>query len=478
MVLLIMTKKPDNILLIVVDSLRYDRLSCYNYNSTTSPFLDSFAKDGIKFEKAYAPAPWTVPVHGSLFTGLLPSYHGSHRKMKTFKQPAEATLAGILSNAGYQTVGFSANPWISPEFNFNTGFDDFEFLAPDSLFPGEEIAPEDVSDQWSVQKVKEIITWANEGNLIKRLGNGMWEKFIRKEFADAEDLNRAILDWFSQSNDSKTFLFANYMDVHDPHYDTLFDYNIFPKLTDTWQTETTSFQTPHKAMSKKIGFQSEPEDPKRARELYDHSIKYVDKKLRELFTGLDQRIDLDNTLTIILGDHGECMGEHGYWGHGTYLHNELLRVPLLIQTPEDSDMRPLEYNRPTSLLDLPLYISDTARTTIDAGQKIETNSFYSDTPLFAECTGPRPDMEGRASQNGYRAVINNGWVYIRNRDTDETELRKSGEDSQQEASTEDVECQLRNLEQERWKKPQYQQVEEKTRMTQETEHRLKDLGYL
>ncbi|MFB6187416.1 MAG: sulfatase-like hydrolase/transferase [Halobacteriaceae archaeon] len=81
-----MTKKPENVILIVVDTLRADRLSCYGYENETSPFLDSLAEEGMRFENAYSVASWTVPVHGSLFSGKLPSFHGSHRQSDVFRR--------------------------------------------------------------------------------------------------------------------------------------------------------------------------------------------------------------------------------------------------------------------------------------------------------------------------------------------------------------------------------------------------------
>jgi arylsulfatase A-like enzyme len=472
-----MTDRPSNVLLLVLDSLRFDRLSCYGYDRITTPFLDSLSTEGVRVEQAYSTAPWTVPAHGSLFTGLLPSYHGSHQTNKKFEQPADATLAGVLSESGYQTVGFSTNPWIAPEFNFDRGFDHFEFLAPEPPFQDEETTPEaNLADLGTAETVREVLAWASRGSPGKRLANGLWKTFTKSSFVDADQLNDAILESIATECDDEMFLFANYMDVHDPHYDNLL------RILDDGDPSTPSLQ-PDPATSRlqypfyseRVSFQEEPARQNRARQLYDEAAQRLDRKLDELFTALDDHIDLEDTLTIVLGDHGECLGEHSYWGHSTFLHEELVRVPLIVRPPAGSDPGPIEETTPTSLIDLPGYVAERCGSAMsENARSVEWQA--DERPIFAECTAPRPDMEGKASRDGYRAVVANGWKLVRNLETDETELTQisrfanSNEKEQRER--------LLDLEHDWWSDEPFQPTEETRGMSQETKTRLSDLGYI
>lgn len=115
---------PD-VVLIVVDTLRSDHVSSYGYPRRTSPHLDRLAAEGTLYERAQTTAPWTLPAHASLFTGLYPSSHQvyyGHLRLAAGSQ----TLAGLLRAHGYRTAGFSANPWIGPLTGLDRGFERFE----------------------------------------------------------------------------------------------------------------------------------------------------------------------------------------------------------------------------------------------------------------------------------------------------------------------------------------------------------------
>ncbi|MDZ4384706.1 MAG: sulfatase-like hydrolase/transferase, partial [Nitrospirota bacterium] len=116
--------RRPNIILLVLDTVRADRLSCYNYTRKTTPFLESLAEEGVTFEQAIAPAPWTLPSHVSMFTGMLPSKHGAHRDHHKFDTPY-VTLAQLLSEYGYRTAGFSNVQWVDHVTGAVRGFEEF-----------------------------------------------------------------------------------------------------------------------------------------------------------------------------------------------------------------------------------------------------------------------------------------------------------------------------------------------------------------
>lgn len=474
-----MGNRPSNVLLLVLDALRFDRLSCYGYDEVATPFLDNLAEEGVRVEQAYSTGSWTVPAHGSLFTGLLPSYHGSHQTNKTFEQPAEATLAGVLSDAGYRTVGVSANPWIAPEFDFDRGFDHFEFHAPEPPFPDEETPPvANLEDLSSGHKVREILSWISRGSSVKRFSNGLWKRFTKSSFVKADQLNEAILQRVATSGDDDTFLFANYMDVHDPHYD-----NVLSVLDDddpsspSLQPDPNVSRLQYPLYSKRISFQEKPVAPERARQLYDRAVVRLDHQLRELFSSLRDHIDLKNTLIIGVGDHGECLGEHGYWGHSTFIHEELVRIPLLIRSPTGNIRNTITSTPPVSLLDLPGYVAEECGTEMPENDR-STGTFGERGPVFAECTAPRPDMEEEAPKDGYHTVVDGGWKLVRNLETNEATVSRVEPNPGDDAEAEMVKERLLALEHDRWNDQPFQPTDEDRAVSQETKNRLSDLGYL
>lgn len=113
-----------NILWIVMDTVRADHLSCYGYKHVTSPTIDKIAQEGLMFEKAFSTAPWTLPSHASMFTGMYPTTHqttNSHQYLSN----SFTTIAELLRSYGYRTAGFSNNPYVSVATNLNQGFDVF-----------------------------------------------------------------------------------------------------------------------------------------------------------------------------------------------------------------------------------------------------------------------------------------------------------------------------------------------------------------
>ena len=473
-----MVDRPQNVFLLVIDSLRYDRLSTYGHRGDTTPLLDSIAEEGVKFDMAYAPAPWTVPVHGSLSSGELPSYHGTHRKSKMFEWPAEQSLAGKMADSGYQTAGFSANPWLTSEFGFDTGFDTYKYLSPQPPFPDEETAPEsEVTDLSSIGGILEILSWAIEGNTVKRIANGSWTQFYESAFVDATTLNEEVIEWARDVDAGDRFIFANYMDVHDPHYDTISVYpDAGPTIGSTVGTNIGSARRNFPLIKDGVSFQSEPEDEDRARDLYEKSLRELDRDLCNLFERLSEVIDLGETLTVVLGDHGECMGEHGYWGHGTYLYEELLRVPLIIWYPNVAQLEGENSHSPVSLRSLHDFLVEVATGNGGTDDEI-TKLLNREDPIFAECTGPRPNMSEVASQHGYTAVIDNGWKYIRNRETGEAKFVETDHHSHHSMNGPDEE-RLKRLEEKQWGKIELDDEGEDLEIANETEDRLSDLGYI
>ena len=138
-----------NIVIILVDALRVDHLGCYRYPRDTSPNIDRFARDAIRFEGTVSTCSWTSPSIASLFTSLYVSSHGlmTHSQKSTdILAPEFKTLAEILKDKGYTTAAFVANRWIRREFNYHQGFDLFKQVGTDMARPGAAAVRENVME--------------------------------------------------------------------------------------------------------------------------------------------------------------------------------------------------------------------------------------------------------------------------------------------------------------------------------------------
>ena len=282
-----------NIVLVVVDTLRVDRLQIGGYHRETAPFLTSLAQQGVVFENAYSGSSWTAPAMASMFTSIYPDHHGVttglHFQLKDKAPDHEAdsiglnripkvkeTLPEVLKQAGYRTFAVADNPNICEEMGFTRGFDFFD----GGSYRGAPVVTNKV-DQWS------------------------------KEIAQGE---------------APYFLYVHYMDPHKPYHKSGLPY----------EDELGSY-------ARELRIQSG---------LYDTEIRYVDRFFQRMFRGLN----LDkNSLVIFVSDHGEQFGEHGGSGHGVKLHEELIRVPLMMVAFDESGDPVFEHTKvrkTTSTIDL------------------------------------------------------------------------------------------------------------------------------
>lgn len=295
-------KQRPNIILIVIDSLRADRLSCYGYNRNTSPNIDRVADSGLLFENAIASAPWTLPSHASLFTGLYPSEHGATDETLYLNNHI-ITLAELLNESGFDTVAFATdNGWLSKSTNLMKGFT--KFYGPN---------PNKASKlRMFLNKVKEA--W-NRDRFITIKNIEIVERYLRKH---------------GQTN-KPFFLFLNLMDVHMPYcpvrkFLKLLNLNkVSPAELEYLQKHFREYRTaPETLSSHQLNLLNS---------LYDASVATVDERLAQFFDILNNEIERENTVLIITSDHGENLGEHGLLNHWLSLYDTLLRVPLIIVYP-------------------------------------------------------------------------------------------------------------------------------------------------
>lgn len=276
-----------NILLIVLDTVRADRLSAYGYHRATTAEIDAFARDAIRFTRFYATSSWTIPSHASLVTGLYAAGHGATQE--TMRLGAEfATLAEILRNAGYQTWGASGNPYMGPLANLSQGFETF------------------------------VETWRTDPG--PRPGSA------------PHPANRAFSRFLEDVDPGRPFFaFVNYMDAHDP-YATPEPYRSrylkggddAARAIDLGRQGWVRHYRGPAYTESELAILSD---------LYDGSLAYLSSRVGQLLEMAEAKGLFDDTLILVTSDHGEHFGENGLVGHYFGLYNTTVRAPLVMRLP-------------------------------------------------------------------------------------------------------------------------------------------------
>lgn len=281
------TVEHRNIILIIIDTLRADHLSCYGYHIPTSPVLDSLAGSGTLWTSAQAQAPWTLPAHATIWTGLSVKSHGTITNLnwdlgddseKNNALDPELPTAPVLFNqGGFTTWGLANVCLLRDIYGFNRGFDYYSCC---------------------------------------NAGHG--------KAAESVD---SLICWLNEHNDERFFCMLHLYDVHDPYnppspYDRLYNPQGARGIT-MWQTEN--------------GEPVNLQDRYHLEALYNGEITWVDSNLGRLFSWMRTTGLSDNTLIVVTSDHGEEFLEHGGVDHGHTLYQELVHIPLIMSGPGISE---------------------------------------------------------------------------------------------------------------------------------------------
>ncbi len=341
-----MLRKP-NVLFIVLDTQRRDHLSTYGYPLETSPALDVFARDTTRFERAIAPAQWTIPSHASMFTGLYPS---THQVTQGYSQISglHPTLPEILQGAGYHTVGFCNNPLVGVLDNgLQRGFDQFYNYAGASLSrpftrPRGPLYRA-ISKRWQrfarpVQNYFAHSDWLFRASLNPLLVP-LWTRFINYKGqtpTSTDDLIAYLRQHRAGGSQQPLFVFLNLMGTHLP-YRPPQDY--LDEVAPDVRRNAHAYRFMQRFNAEAARWAS-PTDPplqdwerKTLSDFYNAEIRFQDHHLGRLFAYLKASGALDDTLVIITADHGEAHGDHNFVGHSFVVHQELVHVPLIIRDP-------------------------------------------------------------------------------------------------------------------------------------------------
>jgi arylsulfatase A-like enzyme len=287
-------RRPD-IVLVTIDALRADHLSSYGYQQFTSPTIDAFARRGAQFTNAIAQAPYTKASIASIMTGQYPSAH----KTVTASVPFPETMTGHLTTApiatdvlpssmttlaealragGYQTHGFTANPFLIEAFGFAKGFDRFRFYPGTDFAGGERLVADAV------------------------------------DAARDSDGRRPLFTW------------VHFMEPHSP-------YTPPPLTAGMFRVGGPPQPIPPEISIPGWLLPGSPRDLRPYLAAYDDDISAADAAFDTLLRELRSMRGWRDTIVVLTADHGEQFLDHGGWEHGTNLHDELIRVPLVIQGP-------------------------------------------------------------------------------------------------------------------------------------------------
>jgi arylsulfatase A-like enzyme len=293
-----------HVVLIVLDTLRADHLGAYGSRANLSPSFDRLASEGTLYERCYAPAPWTVPSHASLFTGLYPGTHGASFAHHRWLDDDFTTLAEALRAAGYRTAGFSANAHVGLA-NLAQGFEIYrEFSQPFQRLalrkPLSALgAPARWIDDGAEQGVREI------------------ETFLSR--------------FESHAAEAPLFLFVNLLEPHWRYLPPLAERRaqLPPGMSYLEATRHSAGFYGPLAMARPASVSARARDAIRA--LYAADVSYQDVWLGRLVAAIDRSLGREDTLLIITADHGENLGEGDRWDHVFAVNDHLIHVPMLVR---------------------------------------------------------------------------------------------------------------------------------------------------
>ena len=277
-----------NVVLVVLDTTRADLLSAYDFPAPTTPHLESIARDGIRFTRAFSTDFWTLPAHASLLTGLYPSDHGATSETNLLA-PESSTLAERLRAHGYRTAAFVSNPWLSRETGFGQGFERFD---------------------------------------------EMWRGKTRHGRTDRAGAERAAA-WIEERSAAGEpfFLFVNFNFAHLP-------YSPDPMALSAVVSRPHSVDRSRK-LKKVVGtweylagaYELRSEDFELLRDLYLGELRMVDDFVAEVDHAIEDAGVRHRTLLLVTSDHGENLGDHGLIDHMLSMYDTTIRVPLVARLP-------------------------------------------------------------------------------------------------------------------------------------------------
>ncbi len=322
---------PRLIVLVSIDTLRADHLGAYGYERFTSPVLDGMAAEGALFEDASAAAPWTLPSHASMLTGLYPHEHGV-TTMRLGLGKDVPTLASLLARAGYRTAAVVNSTWLERDtFGLTRDFERYAYV-PESA---EQRAP----TRWVTDQAIEWMSTLGDGRLLLFLHY----YDVHADYASEPSYEKLFVRPYQGPADGSSWqltranLEDQYLDMCHRHFDPI-------KCT------FGSAGRPFRIDASVTRVHFDAKDVSHLIDLYDAGIRQMDTELGRLFAWMRGRGLLDQALVVVTADHGEEFMEHGRVEHFLPTWQALLHVPLILHGP--GVPRGVRVKAPVSLVDI------------------------------------------------------------------------------------------------------------------------------
>jgi len=351
-------KGKPNIILIAMDAVRAQNLSCYGHKRKTTPKIeDNILPQSVLYKNAISSSYWTIPSFTSMFTGTYTSKHGSEVGGDVLS-PDLMTMAEILKSKGYFTIGLCKNIHVSSFSGLDRGFDTFyDYRSFDTFYeklynklvlrlrPKKKTAE---NQKGGKSKKIEGIPYPKSGGILQEFEKtALYKKVFwvltRSMDRGARAINETVFDLIPKIKGSPFFIFIHYGEAHTPYvipepYRQK-NLTIEMKNREPWNVN----QDPLRHFLNEIRMDELDFDILRA--LYDGAINYLDEKIYEIYSYLDDEQLLDDTMLILTSDHGDNLGEHGLMFHWWwfslrelncgFLYDTLIKVPMIIKYPRD-----------------------------------------------------------------------------------------------------------------------------------------------
>jgi len=335
-----------NLLLIILDTMRRDRLSLYDSPRTTSPHLDAFAQGAAVYERAVSAAQWTVPSHASMFTGVYPSAHGLTEADRALSERIPTLVEQLLAS-GYHTVGFCNNPLVGVlNHGLTRGFESFYNYAGGAInrpFERSMGAPLDAMMRGWREVARGLGNQFARREWMFRLSlhpllTPLWTRMINYKGNSADSISD-LIGYFEQrragGQERPTFAFLNLMGTHLPYRPPQTALSqVAPDLEKQAYPFLARFNADAARWASTADQPVEAWQQRALEAFYDAEIYAQDLELGRLFRYLEQSGATKDTLIIITADHGEGHGDHGYFGHSFLVNQELVHVPLIVSSPD------------------------------------------------------------------------------------------------------------------------------------------------
>lgn len=340
------TARFPDIVLITLDTTRADHLSAYGYGRDTTPRLEEFAREALRFDSAWSSSSWTVPAHATLFTGLFTYSHGARRMTAAevaaerdrtgsrFRarirplDPAHLTLAEILRAQGYRTGAVVAGPYLYSVLGMAQGFEWYDDRIWVSIAPSLAL--------YRLLNYR-LVTFEPDRC---RFAHG---------FRWGDEVTASATDWLARVGPERFFLFVNYFDAHAPytppreHRHRYPGSAALPRPREQEAAFQAIIQGERHLTEEELGWLSSQ---------YDAELRYQDEQMGRLFDRLKEMGRWDEALVVVTADHGEHLGEKDQLGHGFTLYAPVTRVPLLVKFPRSDGVAAGVRTHPVHLADI------------------------------------------------------------------------------------------------------------------------------